>query len=276
MNNIKIGTSGFSFPDWRGIVYPETLKKEDALKYYANDSGFNSVEINSTYYTLVSEKSFAGMEKKTPPDFEFVVKAYKGTTHDPFDDRLGEKKPDIKKAEEDTRKFIYSLNPLREKNKLGSVLLQFPPFFCPGETSERYLSMCKEWFGDIPLAVEFRNCAWSQEEHYKWLEENKMISCTVDEPPLERLMPFVNRVTSDIAYFRFHGRNKNWFNAPVSERYDYLYSDSELESFIPEIKKAVEKTKKTYLFFNNCHRGSALTNAQRLKEMLGSSQKYSR
>jgi len=72
---IKIGTSGFSFKDWRGSIYPENLQSKDNLIYYQQKLGFNCVEINATYYTLLSEKSFAGMESKTGDDFEFVVKA---------------------------------------------------------------------------------------------------------------------------------------------------------------------------------------------------------
>ena len=100
---IKIGTAGFSFPDWRGTVYPKTLQPKDALQYYERELGFDFVEVNSTYYTLVSDKSFRGMSDKTGANFEFVVKGYKGTTHDPFDPRLGGARPSPVKAEEDTK-----------------------------------------------------------------------------------------------------------------------------------------------------------------------------
>jgi uncharacterized protein YecE (DUF72 family) len=67
---------------------------------------------------------------------------------------------------------------------------------------------------------------------------------------------------------RFHGRNKNWFNAPLSKRYDYLYSDEELASFIPEVKRIAAQAEKTYIFFNNCHLGKAVKNAIRFREMI--------
>ena len=148
---IKIGTSGFSFKDWHGPVYPEDLPSKDTLHYYQQNLGFNCVEINSTYYALLSDKSFAGMERKTSPDFEFVVKAYRGITHDPFDKRLANKKPTIEKAKENIDKFVYSIQPIIEANKLGSVLLQFPVFFYPNKQSTEYLIECKEKFLDIPL-----------------------------------------------------------------------------------------------------------------------------
>jgi uncharacterized protein YecE (DUF72 family) len=266
---IKIGTSGFSFPDWRGTVYPKTLQPKDALVFYEKELSFNTVEINSTYYALISQKSFEGMEKKTGPNFEFVVKGYRGITHDPFDPRLGAQKPSIKAALENIDKFNYSLAPLKEKGKLGGVLLQFPVFFEPSATSEQYLLECKNKFGDTPLIIEFRHRSWSKPETFKFLKSNGMGYCAVDEAKLTRLMPFINEVTSDTAYLRLHGRNPNWFNAPMEERYNYLYSDSELESFIPELEKMDKNAKKTYAFFNNCHAGQAVKNAVRLKELLG-------
>ncbi|MBN1621563.1 MAG: DUF72 domain-containing protein [Endomicrobiales bacterium] len=266
---IKVGTSGFSFPDWRGTVYPKKLQPKDALIYYQDELGFDCVEINSTYYTLVSQKSFIGMESKTGPDFEFVVKAYRGITHDPFDTRLKDKKPGIKEAKENIKKFVYSVMPLKEKNKLGAVLMQFPVFFYPNEESKDYILDCKEKFSDIPLVIEFRNKAWAKPETFDFLKKSHLGYCIVDEPKLPRLMPFINEVTSDISYLRFHGRNTNWFNAPLSERYDYLYSDKELKSFLPEIEKLNKNSKKTFLFFNNCHAGSAAKNARTLKDLLG-------
>ncbi len=101
------------------------------------------------------------------------------------------------------------------------------------------------------------------------MEENGLGYCCVDEPDLPRLVPFVPRVTSSVAYFRFHGRNVNWFNVPASERYNYLYSDEELKPFVPVIEAANEASKVAYVFFNNCHGGSAARNARRMKDLLG-------
>jgi uncharacterized protein YecE (DUF72 family) len=267
---IRIGTSGFSFPDWLGTVYPAKLQPKNTLQYYQDEYGFDTVEINSTYYTLMSDKSFIGMEKKTGPGFEFVVKAYKGITHDPFDSRLGAAKPGFDTTKETAEKFVYSIQPLKEKNKLGAVLLQFPVFFSYSEESKEYMLSCRDWFEGIPLVIEFRNKSWAKDESFEFLQQNELAYCVVDEPKLDRLMPFINKVTSpSIAYLRLHGRNNNWFNVPAAERYNYLYSDTELKSFIPEIEKMAKSAKKTYIFFNNCHTGSALKNAMKLKELIG-------
>jgi uncharacterized protein YecE (DUF72 family) len=267
MTKIKIGTSGFSFPDWRNNIYPAGLQQKDELRYYYHELNFNCLEVNATYYAIISEKSAIAMEKKTGDNFEFVVKGYKGFTHDPFDNRI-EKKTDSEKITDDIIKFKSALNPFIKKNKLGCVLLQFPVFFYPSQQSEDYILKCKKMLDDVKIVVEFRNHEWAKQRTFEFLKYNNLGYCAVDEPRLPRLMPFINEVTSDIAYLRFHGRNKNWFNSPTSERYNYLYGDEELEEFIPEIKKMTSSGAKTYVFFNNCHAGAAVKNAIKMRDFL--------
>ncbi|PKL91077.1 MAG: DUF72 domain-containing protein [Candidatus Goldiibacteriota bacterium HGW-Goldbacteria-1] len=269
LSNIKIGTSGFSFPDWRkGVIYPQGLSQKEELLYYSKELEFDTLEINASYYTIMAEKTIAAIEQKTPDNFEFVVKGYRGFTHDPFDTRLGAKKPSIQKAFLDIEKFISSLSPLREAEKLGCVLLQFPVFFNPSAESFEYICSCRKAFKEIPLVIEFRNKSWAKDDTFDFLRGNDLGYCAVDEPKQPRLMPFINEITSGTAYFRLHGRSDKWFNAPMEERYNYLYSDDELSDFIPEIKKMASNAVKTYIFFNNCHAGSAVKNAQRLKQLL--------
>jgi len=118
------------------------------------------------------------------------------------------------------------------------------------------------------LIIEFRSRDWAQPATFEFLKANKLGYCIVEEPKLNNLMPFINQATSDVGYLRFHGRNKNWFNAPVEERYNYDYSDDELKGFIPDIIKLFQQAHKTFLFFNNCHAGFAARNALRLRELL--------
>lgn len=265
---IKIGTSGFSFKDWFGPVYPKSLQSSDLLRYYQEGLSFNCVEINATYYALLSDKSFSSMEKKTGPGFEFIIKGFKGITHEPFDKRVADKRISLDRVREHMQRFIFSIQPLIEKNKLGGVLLQFPVFFYPSQHSTEYILECKEQFRDIPLIIEFRNRAWAKKATFDFLRDHHIAYCSVDEPRLPRLMPFINEVTSDIGYLRFHGRNTNWFNAPLAERYNYLYSDEELKEFLPEIDRIDKKAQKTYIFFNNCHGGFAVKNALALIDLL--------
>ena len=261
----RIGTSGFSFDDWKGPAYPADIKKPDMLAYYANELKFNTVELNFTYYALPSEKTFITMLEKVPKDFIFAVKGYRGFTHDPFDTKLGFKRPRMEKARQDLVKFASALKPLTDAKQLGCVLLQFPVFFKPGPASADFIMQCKYLLPGIPLVVEFRNNEWAIPETYRFLKSNNLGFCAVDEPQLPRLMPFVPEVTSDIGYIRFHGRNNNWFNASLEVRYDYLYKEGELKEFLPAIKAMAGKTKNLFMFFNNCHMGSAVRNAKDLQ-----------
>jgi len=261
---IKIGTSGFSFDDWKGTIYPQHLKKEDWLRYYEKELGFNTLEVNFTYYTLPSPRSLEGMSRKTSESFLFAVKAFKGMTHD-IKDKVTHTFLNNKQV---FNKFIYSLKPLIDAGKLGCVLAQFPYSFHPKAENLEYLKRFKELMGAIPLIIEFRNKHWLKGKTLQFLKEHLMGYCAVDEPKLTNLMPFHPEATSEIGYFRFHGRNPKWFNVPTFVRYDYLYSKAELKEFIPPIKMIASKTDKVFIFFNNCHAGSAARNATMLIRML--------
>jgi len=264
---IYLGTSGFSFADWKGPVYPEKIKTTEMLEYYAKELKFNSVEINFTYYALPSEKSFKSMQSKVPKEFIFAVKGNRGTTHDPFDSRI-RPKPSIMKAYEDTKKFAGALEPLLTANQLGCVLLQFPYFFQPGGENREYILKCRDLLTGIPVVVEFRNRDWANPEMLKFLSANKLGYCAVDEPKLDRLMPYLAEVTAKTGYLRFHGRNTNWFNASLEERYNYLYSEEELKAFLPDIKKMAGRCRDLYIYFNNCHQGFAAKNADLMRRLI--------
>lgn len=264
---IKIGTSGFSFKDWVGPVYPEGFNLKEALEYYEKKLGFDCVEINSTYYALISEKSFISMAERTGKDFLFTVKVFKGITHDPFDYRLREK-PGIDRIKEYISRFIYSLKPLEEAGKLAGILFQFPIFFRPGKKERDYLLFCKSEFGSCNLVFEFRSGEWSSPENFEFLRKNSLNYCAVDEPKLKGLVSFQPEITGQSAYLRLHGRNPNWFSASVSERYNYLYSEDELSEFMPFVKKIGALSGSSFVMFNNCHAGSAIKNAMLLKKML--------
>jgi uncharacterized protein YecE (DUF72 family) len=261
---IKIGTSGFSFPDWKGTIYPVGIRESDMLSFYEKELGFNTLEVNFTYYTLPSQKSFAAMSKKTSEGFEFVVKSFKGMTHEIRDKKTGA----MIDNQETFEKFKYSLIPLVQDGKLASVLAQFPYGFFPNRENLDYLERFKKEMKDIPLIFEFRNRTWMKDQTFQFLEKIGVGFCIVDEPKLSQLMPYLPKATSEIGYFRFHGRNPNWFNVPIKVRYDYLYSEGELKEFIPDIQNISQKTAKTLVFFNNCYSGSAAKNAVQMAKLL--------
>lgn len=261
---IHVGTSGFSFPDWKGTVYPTGLRERDMLSYYEKELGFRVLEVNFTYYALPSTRSFEALSQKTSDQFEFVVKAFKGMTHEIRNKETGE----WINNQEVFKRFKHSLLPLVDKGRLACVLAQFPYGFFLNRDNVGYLQKFKEEMGDIPLVYEFRNQTWLKDGTFQFLEKNGLGYCIVDEPKLPKLMPYLARATSGIGYFRLHGRNPNWFNVPASVRYDYLYSEGELKEFVPDIQEISRKTAKTLVFFNNCHAGSAAKNATRMAKLL--------
>jgi len=261
---IRIGTSGFSFPDWKGVVYPAGIKEREMLSFYEKELGFNALEVNFTYYTLPSQKIFMAMSQKTSQEFKFVVKSFKGMTHEIRDKETGAMVNNL----EIFKKFKYSLTPLIAEGKLSCILAQFPYGFFPNRENLDYLERFKNEMTDIPLVFEFRNQIWLKEQTFQFLEKSQIGFCIVDEPKLPKLMPYFPRTTSEIGYFRFHGRNPHWFNVPTSVRYDYLYSEGELKEFILDIQDISQKTAKTLIFFNNCHAGSAAKNAAQMAKLL--------
>lgn len=263
--NILIGTSGFSFPDWVGTVYPVGLAKPEWLAYYERELGFSALEINYTYYSMPSRKTLASMSAKTSAGFTFVVKAHGSMTHTLWTDKTRQEMVDNRAS---FAAFNEGISGLLGEGKLSGVLAQFPYFFHRTTANERYLARFRELMGDIPTTIEFRNRDWHDESAMQVLRDNGLGYCVVDEPKLPGLMPLYPAATTDTGYFRFHGRNVRWFNAPVEVRYDYRYSREELSELIVPIVDLSRKTKKTLVFFNNCHLGSAAKNAAELARML--------
>jgi uncharacterized protein YecE (DUF72 family) len=261
---IKIGTSGFSFADWIGTVYPQSIKKGDMLSYYEKELHFKITEINSTYYTIPSQESFRGMIKKTSHEFEFTVKAHKSMTHEIRNNETGM----LLNNKEAFDKFLYSIEPLQKEGRLTGVLAQFPYSFHATKDNYNYILNFKDRLGDIPLVVEFRNYYWHGEKSVQFLKDNNIGYCIVDEPKIKGLMPYNPTSTTSLGYFRFHGRNTNWFDAPTADRYDYLYTEEELKGFISGIKDIASHTHKTIIMFNNCHAGKAAKNAIELKGLI--------
>ena len=255
MGDILIGTSGFSFDDWIGEVYPQNIKKQEMLPYYENVLGFSTLEVNYTYYALPSARTMESFVRRTSDKFSFAVKAYKGMTHERNEKTRGQ-----------FRTFKEGISPLGKS--LKALLFQFPYTFLPTQENIDYLKVLKGEFQDYESVVEFRNSRWFDDRHMDILEELSLGSCVVDEPRLKGLLPFRPALTSETGYFRFHGRNKAWFREPVEVRYNYLYSEEELREFVEPIKDVASRAETTFVFFNNCHAGKAVKNAQMMKELL--------
>jgi len=253
---IYLGTSGFSYADWVGPVYPKGLQRQDWFNFYA--SQFNSLELNTTYYAIPSLMVVKSLVARAGNGFQFAVKAHQDITHG--------RQPD----ESTYRSFKEILKPFTDSGTLGCILLQFPYNFFYNRNNQAYLEQVKSKFSDFPLVVELRNALWIKTEVFHWLKGMNIGFCCVDEPHLPRLMPPVARITGDIAYVRFHGRNaaKWWQPEHAYERYDYTYSKEELDDWVPKIKRLDSEAEKTFVFANNHWRGQSVDTIRQLKLML--------
>jgi len=255
---IRIGPAGWSYKDWEGIVYPHKPgPRFDPLAYLARF--FDTIEINSSFYrspTASTTKAWANRVKHNP-NFQFTAKLYRVFTHE----RGKATKADEKAVRE-------GMEPLVKAGKLGAVLLQFPWSFKNTDEERPYLGKLLELFRDYPLVLEVRHTSWNNAQVYEWLEERGVGICNIDQPLFKKSIRPAALTTSPVGYVRLHGRNyQNWFRekAPRDERYNYLYSQEELEPWLTRIKEVAKETRETYVVTNNHFRGQAIVNAIELK-----------
>jgi len=255
MPAIHIGTSGYSYDDWRGVLYPDELSKAGFLEYYA--LLFPFVELNYSYYAMPARRSLQSMIERTPSSFQFAIKAHKSLTHEVGPGWL-----------EAAQTYRQAVELLAERQRLVCVLLQLPYSFHHTPENRLYLSKLIEALRPLPLAVEFRNNEWGGPRVYEELERRGVASVMVDQPALPGLPDAAERVTGGLGYFRFHGRNEvNWWQGDNVSRYDYLYSVEELSQVQASLRR-MSKSATVYVAFNNHAAGKAVKNARELKSLL--------
>ena len=265
---IYIGTSGWSYPrgegTWKGYCYP--AGKINELEYYSQF--FNTVEVNSSFYRPPNPGFAANWVKLTPQDFLFTVKLWQKFTHPKmYEEATGEK---AAISQSDVELFKKSIDPLYQSNKLGALLAQFPPSFKNNDFGKQILGAVIRTFSDYPLAVELRHRSWSDDENTnRILRESNVSWVQIDEPKFSSSIAVEVPLTSDMAYFRFHGRNAEmWWQGDSETRYKYLYSPAEIEELSGRVGQAAGKTKLTFAFFHNHWQGYAPRNAVDLQKAL--------
>ncbi len=181
---IYCGTSGFAYPSWKPGFYPEKLPSAKFLSFYAKR--LNAVEVNYTYRRIAAATTFEKWIADTEPYFLFLPKAHMKITHS----------LKLKNAEEFTRFFLGSLEPLRHAGRLGPILFQLAPSF----KADREL--LAEFVRLLPKAsqyvFEFRNATWFDEDIYKILRESNVALCLAENENMET--PHV--LTADFVYLR--------------------------------------------------------------------------
>jgi uncharacterized protein YecE (DUF72 family) len=265
---IRIGTAGWNYKDWYGIVYPD--KPDKNFKELDFLSGFfDTLEINSTFYHPANAFMGAAWVRKVAhnPNFKFTAKLWQRFTHDrkPF-------------GSEEVHQVTQGIDPLVQADRLGAVLCQFPWSFKNDDTSHQWLTHLFTTFKDYPLVVELRHASWEVPDTYEFLDKHDVGFATIDQPVIGMSIPFKPVRTGNLGYVRMHGRNyKAWFakkddktaKTSPAVRYDYLYSEKEIREIAANVQKVAEESQSTFVIQNNHPWGQAVANAIQLKNALG-------
>jgi uncharacterized protein YecE (DUF72 family) len=265
---LYIGTSGWSYPKgegtWTGHFYP--TGKINELEYYSQF--FNTVEINSSFYRPPNPGYVYNWAKRVPEGFLFTAKLWQKFTHPKmYEEATGE---EAIISQKDVDIFKQSIEPLVKYGKLGALLAQFPPSFKNDSYGKQILNAVIKTFKQYRLAVELRHRSWSDdEETAPLLKENDASWVQIDEPKFKTSIAEELPVTSDMVYFRFHGRNAEmWWKGDTETRYKYLYSQEEINELADRVESITEKAKLAFVLFNNHWQGYAPKNAVDMKKAL--------
>ena len=233
MNQTKLycGTSGFAYTTWKPEFYPEKLPSSKFLSYYA--TRLNAVEVNYTYRRLASAATFEKWIEQTPDGFLFLPKAHMKITHS----------LKLEGAEEFTRTFLQTLDPLRLAGRLGPILFQLAPTF--KLDLPRLTHFVKMLPKGLQVAFEFRNATWFDETVFRVLRDANAALCLAENENLES--PFV--ITADFVYLRLRKPD---------------YSESELQSIAYRVEQYRTNAYPTFAIFKHEETPGGALNAENL------------
>jgi uncharacterized protein YecE (DUF72 family) len=287
--SVRVGTCSWADDSLSKLWYPPGVSSPEArLRFYAEH--FDTVEVNSSYYALPTEAMAAAWAERTPPGFVFHVKAFGMMTRHPvkveqlppdlrseaeFDHRGRVQHPSHQLREEVFRRFRRAVEPLRQAGKLGGVLMQLPPYVVYKPESIAYLEWARGQLDGMHMLVEFRHRSWLTEDSLQpvlsFLEELPATYVMVDAPRLaaNNVAPTVIARTSDTAYLRLHGRNKETWNVrggSASERFDYLYSRDELAEWVAPLRELAGSSADVWVMFNNNGRSTDVSSGREIAQ----------
>ena len=257
LGQIYIGIAGWSYPDWKGIVY--TNSKVDQLAYVSKF--VDCLEINSTFYRPPFEKTTKSWLERTSkrPDFFFTAKLHRSFTH--------EGKIDA----EIIRHFHKGFEPFLEAGKLRHLLIQFRYDFDDTNRNRHHLTeIIKSFSKAFSLAVEVRHKSWQMPDALDFLEQLGVTVCNLDYPTTWNSFDMQQCTVGKNGYFRMHGRNaEKWFSkAGRDETYDYYYNEDELTQIKQRVDELAKALKTLTVITNNHYRGAELANALELKALI--------
>lgn len=261
---VHIGTAGWAYPHWNGVVYPKTHGSGfHALELLVRH--MDAVEINSSFYQPLKPELTKLWIKKVGrnPHFQFTAKLHQQFTH----------LRDLKDA--DVTAFKEGLWPLLRAGKLGALLMQFPWSYRFTEENRDFFLKVRRTFHEFPLAAEMRHDSWLAEEAQGLFIDYKVSFVNIDQPAYTRATPATAILTSPVGYVRLHGRNpQNSLGAyqpgaPRHRQHDYLYSEDELAAWAERIERVGRFAERTFVVFNNDAAGKSFVNALQLRELMG-------
>ena len=228
-----LGTSGFSYKEWRGIFYPEDLPAKSYLSFYAKH--FNTTEINNTFYRLPTPKLTQGWHDEVPNDFSFTLKLSQKITHIRR----------LKNVEVEMEVFLNAAAEL--KGKLGPILVQLPPNLKKNiEVLGQFLS---QYAAGRKLAFEFRHESWFVAEVYGLLREHGAALGVVETEKSEDA-PTPLEVTGSFVYMRLRKgeystaeleRWADWIRAQDKDVYCYMKHDAKAPVLAQNLMDVLEK-----------------------------------
>lgn len=255
---VYFGIAGWSYADWKGIVYPEG--KVDELAYISEY--VDCIEINNTFYRPPSVRNVESWVRRTEgrEGFFFTVKLHRDVTHEG-------------KIEASTvRAFQEGLEPMVEAGRLGMLLAQFRYDFADCGRNREYLGRMVEAFGEsFRLAVEVRHVSWEREAALEFLAGLGVTVVNLDYPVGRDSFHMKVCAVGREGYFRLHGRNyATWFSkAGRDETYNYDYGRAELEEVARRVEAVREKVGGCVTVIGNNHyRGGEVVNVLELKAMM--------
>jgi uncharacterized protein YecE (DUF72 family) len=230
---IRIGTSGYNYPEWRGTFYPEKFPTGKMLPYYAER--FSTVEINYTFYRMPNAKAVAGWVAETPPDFSFTLKAPQRITHFARLRDIGDP----------LRYFLDTAAGLGPK--LGTVLFQLPPNF--KKDLDRLGGLLDQLPAGLRCAFEFRHESWLDPSVYTRLRAANAALCVADTEdattPIE--------TTADWGYLRLR---------------DQGYTEADLAEWARKIQSLGSAWRDTFVYFKHEEAGTGPAFARQLEALL--------
>lgn len=239
---VRVGTSGWQYADWRGVIYPEGMGTTRWLGHYA--TRFPTVEVNTTFYRLARETAARRWHESVPEGFEFALKGSRFITH-----RLK-----LRDAAAAVERFFVPLGPVLPRTAV--ILWQLPPRW------RRDVDRLDAFLGMLPsdhrYAVEFRDDDWFHPESFEVLDRHGVAHVWLSSSLTARHELVA---TGDHRYVRFHGL--------ADDPYRYDYGREELVPWAERLRATAAQGIPAWVYFNNDHHGNAVRNAEVLVELLG-------